>query len=181
MLAMAVDIARKIGFPEGLARRSGATAWKSKMGPMVLTLTCVRKLSGVVLRIVLPDWLIPAFAMTMSRDVMECFDWSSAIAVVGSVSEEASSLMRMSLELGPLGREVRVGVERKMSRTAAMMVVLGRWRRVDVRPRPMPRFAPVIRYVRGEDMVGRLGDVVAFKMKIDWVEKMSRDLMENAS
>lgn len=53
---------------------------------------------------------------------------------------------RMMRELGSRGRERRaceVGWERV--RTQARRVVWGRWRRAVLRPRPMPRLAPVRR------------------------------------
>ena len=52
----------------------------------------------------------------------------------------------MRVEVEVVGREERVLLlVLEGSRTAAMTVVLGRERRVLVRPRPMPRFAPVMR------------------------------------
>jgi hypothetical protein len=45
----------------------------------------------------------------------------------------------------PMGTEEREAVEEETSRTAAIMVVLGRRMKVSRRPRPMPLFAPVMR------------------------------------
>lgn len=59
----------------------------------------------------------------------------------------------MSLEPEALGRDSSAEVDLATSRTPAMTVVLERWRRVEVKPLPMPRLAPVMRYVRDEDMV----------------------------
>jgi len=54
--------------------------------------------------------------------------------------------MRMTLEAAAAGRERRAREDEDVgSRTPAMMVVLGRLRRAVTRPRPIPRFAPVMR------------------------------------
>lgn len=49
-------------------------------------------------------------------------------------------------------RARRSVVEVVEERTVATTVVFGRWRMVLVRPRPIPLFAPVIRYVIVEDI-----------------------------
>ena len=70
------------------------------------------------------------------------------MTVAGSVGDAESSLTRMSLELLAFGIASRTGREFSMERTQAITVVWGRSKREDVRPLPMPLFAPVTRYVR---------------------------------
>lgn len=97
-----------------------------------------------------PPWAMPALAITTSKEVTPSSRISAA-AAVASVSTVESNLTMISRVSAPLWRSVRDfedGCEG--SRTAAMIVIEGFWMSCWTKPRPMPRFAPVMRYIVGE-------------------------------
>lgn len=72
------------------------------------------------------------------------------MAVLASVSEEESSFMVIRVLLAAFGKLERETAEAWLgSRTPAITVVLGRRRRVETRPRPMPSSGRVVRLLHG--------------------------------
>ncbi|KAJ0158244.1 hypothetical protein CTA2_12003 [Colletotrichum tanaceti] len=158
LLPIMDEMPTKTGFLDGLALSSGAAARKRTSGATELTVKCSRAdlnstsetLAGA------PVPAMPALAMTTSRAAMPCSVRMVSTAAAGSDSTNESILTTTSREPSPLGRSARALEEGfDGSRTPAMTVVEGRRSSRDTKPRPIPRLAPVMRYVRPEDIAKR--------------------------
>lgn len=125
--------------------RRGWKAWKRTKGPMVLTSKCLRTWSAGVSRTFATMSSNPAFETRVSMCSIPCLVLSSSTAAAGSESTVESILTVTILEPDPTGREEKTLLAEATSRTAATIVVEGRWIKAVRRPSPIPRLAPVMR------------------------------------
>jgi len=143
------------------ASRRGKKAWIRMSGAMVFTSKCFRIASAGVSSAVVTRSRSPALEMRTSTLVMP-WDLSSLTASVGSVADVESILTVMILLPAPSFTVLKTCLADSTLRTAAMTVVWGRAAKTPRRPLPMPRLAPVIRYVSpdiSQDMSFEVGGV----------------------
>lgn len=120
---------------------------------MVLTSICFLTWSAGVSRTGAMMSRRPALDRRTSRCVMLCLVLSSSAAAAGSVSTVESIFMIMILLPLPTGTSLRDSVAEAVFRTAAMTVVSGRRTKAERRHLPIPRLAPVIRYVSPDMLI----------------------------
>jgi hypothetical protein len=146
MIAAIALVTKNLGFL--LLSNNALVACHSTNGATVFTFMTSLTRAGDVESAGRPSPKIAALAMTTSMDVSLCCCWRAAMAVLASVSEEESSFMVIRVLLAAFGKLERETAEARLrSRTPAITVVLGRRRRAETRPRPMPGGGHVVRLV----------------------------------